>query len=98
MVGHEGGVNSVPFSPDGRRIASGSDDRTVRIWDADRGQDVIGPLRGHAGAIYSVAYSPDGAKIVSGSEDGTIRIWDPRSGAQILGPLRGHVSWVRLVT
>ena len=53
-------VFSVAFSPDGRRIVSGSDDGTLRLWDAGTGQQIGAPLTGHTGPVASVAFSPDG--------------------------------------
>ena len=57
----------MAFSPDGRRIVSGSADKTVRLWNADTGQPVGTPLIGHPDDVDSVAFSPDGKRIVSGS-------------------------------
>jgi WD40 repeat protein len=69
----------MAFSPDGWRIVSGSNDKTVRVWDAERGQE-LRCLRGHEYPVGSVAYSPDGRWIVSGSFDDTVRVWDAESG------------------
>ncbi|KAH8104960.1 hypothetical protein DFH11DRAFT_1324376 [Phellopilus nigrolimitatus] len=88
-------VNSVAYSPDGQQIVSGSDNRTVRIWDAKSGQQ-LHELSGHTSVVTSVAYSPDGQHIVSGSSDRTVRIWDAKSGQQ-LHELIGHSDWVRAV-
>jgi WD40 repeat protein len=90
-------VTSVAFSPDGRRIVSGSWDKTVRIWDAETGAQVSAPLVGHSGSVTSVAFSPDGRRIVSGSYDETVRIWDAETGAQVSAPLVGHSDEVTSV-
>ncbi|KAG9095926.1 POC1 centriolar protein A [Ceratobasidium sp. UAMH 11750] len=71
-------IRDVAYSPDGGYIVSGSDDKTIRIWDAHTGQPVGQPLEGHTCRVNSVAYSPNGAYIVSGSGDETIRIWETR--------------------
>ena len=75
MTGHLGYVYSVNYSPDATRIASGSNDGTIRIWDAETFEQVA-VLRGHESYVHSVAFSPDGTMLASGSGDGTIRIWD----------------------
>jgi WD40 repeat protein len=83
-------VKSVAFSPNGTRIVSGSDDNTLRLWDARSGQPIGAPLLGHESWVLSVAFSPDGTRIVSGSDDNTLRLWDAKSGQPISAPLQGH--------
>ena len=79
LQGHSGWVESVCFSPDGKFIASGSSDETLRIWDAGTGKPVGEPLVGHSGSVQSVCFSPDGKFIASGSDDKTLRISDINS-------------------
>ncbi|TFK62569.1 WD40 repeat-like protein, partial [Pluteus cervinus] len=97
LEGHKSDVNSVAYSPDGRHVVSGSNDHTVRIWDASTGQQVGQPLQGHSRIVTSVAYSPDSRHVVSGSSDTTVRIWDAGTGQQVGQPLQGHSSEVRSV-
>ena len=76
--GHTERVTSVAFSPDGKRIVSGSGDQTLKVWDAASGQETL-TLAGHTERVTSVAFSPDGERIVSGSGDNTLRLWDATS-------------------
>jgi len=92
LEGHVFACNSIAFSPDGGRLASGSDDQTVRPWSVQTGA-VLQVMMGHNDAVQSVAYSPDGMLVASGSDDRTIRIWDVESGLQI-GIYTGHPSWI----
>src|SRR5258706_413731 len=96
-TGHTAAVESVSYSPNGTRVVTGSDDKTIRIWDAESGAVIGEPLTGHTGRVSSVAYSPDGRHIISGSYDRTIRIWDAKTGAAVGNPLEGHTEWVRSV-
>jgi len=79
-------VWSVAYSPDGRHIISGSDDNTIRIWDAKTGAAVGKPLEGHSRAVCSVAYSPDGQRIAPGSDGHTTHVWDASQSVSIPYP------------
>jgi WD40 repeat protein/energy-coupling factor transporter ATP-binding protein EcfA2 len=98
MHGHTGIVSSIAFSPDGKWLASGSADRTVRLWDVGAGQPLVQPLTDHTDVVLSVTYSPDGKYLASGSANRTVRLWDvrdPMSVRRIALPLTGHVVGVR---
>ncbi|KIO03808.1 hypothetical protein M404DRAFT_144793, partial [Pisolithus tinctorius Marx 270] len=81
----------------GKRIVSGSRDKTVRVWDVEGGVQFGSPLEGHVSGVNSVAFSPDGKRIVSGSWDKTVRIWVVEGGVQIHRTLEGHTSGVNSV-
>ncbi|KAM0347577.1 hypothetical protein ACHAP4_011298 [Fusarium culmorum] len=95
LEGHADSVNSVVFSPDGIRIASGSNDNTIKIWDVATGKEEQ-TLEGHANAVNSVVFSPDGRRIASGSNDNTIKIWDVATGKEEQ-TLEGHADAVNSV-
>ncbi|TFK66571.1 WD40 repeat-like protein, partial [Pluteus cervinus] len=82
LQGHSNWVRSVAYSPDGRYVVSGSNDNTIRIWDASTGQQVGQPLQGHSDSVNSVAYSLNGTYVASGSNDQTLRLWDASTTQQ----------------
>ena len=88
FAGHTDTVKSLCFSPDGRLLASGSGDKTVRLWNTETGQQ-LSRLRGHSSVIYDVCFSPDGRLLASGSDDKTVQLWDPRTGEE-LRTVQGH--------
>ena len=94
LQGHTRSVMAVAFSPDGRRIVSGSKDNTLRLWDAATGKPIGAPLQGQTNTVWSVAFSPDGRRIVSGSDDYTMRLWDAATGKPIGSPRQGHTAGV----
>ena len=89
-------VTSVSWSPDGKRVVTGSTDDSVRIWDVESGEE-LRKLEGHFDWVASVSWSPDGKRVVTGSGDRTVRIWDVRSGKELYG-LEGHTDWVSSVS
>jgi WD40 repeat protein/tRNA A-37 threonylcarbamoyl transferase component Bud32 len=90
--GHKGPVRGVVYSPDGRFLASASDDQTVKIWNTATGKELL-TLREHAGPVRAVAYSPDGQFLASASNDRTVKMWDV-AAAQTAFTLDQHIGQV----
>ncbi|MBV8882612.1 MAG: serine/threonine protein kinase [Chroococcidiopsidaceae cyanobacterium CP_BM_RX_35] len=96
LTGHLGSVNSVAISPKGDILASGSDDKTIKLWNLDT-QQAITTLNGHTHAVKSVAFSPDGKILATGGDDKTVKLWDLNT-AQEIYTLSGHSHAVKAVS
>jgi WD40 repeat protein/serine/threonine protein kinase len=80
LKGHTDYVFGVAFSPDGKRLASSSDDNTTKVWDAQTGRELLS-LKGGGGGV---AFSPDGKRLASSTEDGEVKVWDAQTGQERL--------------
>ncbi|MEP6669453.1 MAG: TIR domain-containing protein [Chthoniobacter sp.] len=92
LRGHTGFIGRIAWSPDGRLLASPSQDNTIRLWDAATGE-CLRTLNGHADAVYSVAFDPTNDTLISGSKDCTAKLWQVASG-RLLHTFKGHPKTV----
>lgn len=95
VVEHQKAVRALAISPDGNFLASGSNDKTIKVWEMNAGK-LIKTLIGHNGSAIAVAISPNGELLASGSGDNTIKVWHLKAG-KLLFTLRGHTGWVNAV-
>ena len=90
-LNHEAVVETVLYSPDGTLIATGSRDRTARLWDAATGKPLGEPLR-HTGTVTHLVFSPDGSRLATGTEDGCMQLWDVKSGLPLTARFKEPTS------
>jgi len=90
LTGQEDEALSVAYSSNGRLLASGSSDGTVRVWDMGIGEETMAPLRSGDGPVWSVVFAPHGKSLVSGTNSGTVCIWTFLAGQTTLQRLDGH--------
>lgn len=90
--GHRQNINRIAWDPNGRLLASPSEDRTIRLWDSWTGQH-FQSLIGHSTCVLSVVWSPGGQVIASGSKENTVRLWEVKTGDPIC-TFEGHTHWV----
>jgi WD40 repeat protein len=95
LKGHSSDVNSVAFAADGVTLASGSDDKTIKLWNLATKKE-IRTLKGNSHWIWTVAFSPDGKTLASGSADKNIKLWNSSTGQEI-PPLKGHQDGIPTV-
>ncbi|NEO73598.1 WD40 repeat domain-containing protein, partial [Moorena sp. SIO3H5] len=94
LKGHQGGVNRVSFSRDGKYLASASTDNTVKLWRRDG--ELVKTLTGHDSKVNSVSFSPDGKYLASASRDGIVKLW--RRDGELIKTLTGHQGGVNRVS
>ncbi|KIJ12655.1 hypothetical protein PAXINDRAFT_30748, partial [Paxillus involutus ATCC 200175] len=90
--------NSICFSPDGTKLASGHRDAMIRVFDVENGDLILGPIEGHEASVQSVVWSLDGSRLFTASLDRSIRFWDSETGQAIGGPLTGHDFFTRSIS
>ena len=93
LRGHTGYVYDATFSPDGKRIATASQDKTAKIWDAATGRELL-TLTGHTDRITKVAFSPDGKRIATASTDKSAKLWDAQTGKELMTLQDDQENWM----
>jgi WD40 repeat protein/energy-coupling factor transporter ATP-binding protein EcfA2 len=96
LSGHSGSIRSIAFSPDGKTLASASDDNTVKLWDTATGNE-LATLSGHSESVRSIAFFLDGNTLASASDDNTVKLWDTTTGREV-ATLFGHAGSVKSVS
>ncbi|MEG3970153.1 WD40 repeat domain-containing protein [Microcoleus sp. T2B6] len=96
LGGHANRVNAVSFSPNGKLLATSSDDKTVKLWDTTTGKQ-INTLTGHTNRVLAVSFSPNGKLLATSSDDKTVKLWNTTTGKQIK-TLTGHTNRVLAVS
>lgn len=89
LEGHLAGISTIAWSPDSKVLASGSDDKLIRLWDVSTGKCMPTPLVGHHNYVYSLSFSPKGNMLASGSYDEALFLWDVRT-ARLMRSLPAH--------
>jgi WD40 repeat protein len=92
LKGHSRDLMMVAISPDGNRLATASEDKSAKVWDAKTGNEIL-TLRGHTDFVIAVAWSPDGKRLATSSTDKTARIWDAETGKELF-TLTAHTAYV----
>jgi WD40 repeat protein/uncharacterized caspase-like protein/energy-coupling factor transporter ATP-binding protein EcfA2 len=90
-------ISQIKYSPDGKLIAAGGWDKTIKLWSAQTGK-LISTLKGHQDGVNSLTFSPDGKLLISGSEDKTIKIWNLTEQLKLIKTLTGHTDSIKAVT
>jgi WD40 repeat protein/serine/threonine protein kinase len=93
LIGHQGWVTAVSWSPDGQRLATACLDGAVKLWQADNGRELFLPLKGHPAQIHSMSWSPDGQRLATASFDRMAKVWDAANGRELV-TLKVHTGSV----